>query len=242
MRPCGGCWVSTEERGKGRESGGHTSNRFVGRNFHFRIIVHSANAPNAIPPTTQTTIIAVFVPPDIPDVVPPDPAAAADAVDDTDAVLIVTAPVRAERVVAEAVGGLSAESVTVLRTVETSWVVDEVLVLVDTGALEDSTEDGTSEDEDEVLLMVLDDEVIAEVGTIVDVLVTAATVELELLTAALELELADDEVPIDELATCVETTAVVLATVGTTLLDVSPPTAADDVLPCPPISIDADES
>jgi hypothetical protein len=176
-------------------------------------------------------------------VVPPDPAAAAaDAVDDTDAVLIVTAPVRAERVVAEAVGGISAESVTVLRTVETSWVVDEVLVLVDTGALEDSTEDGMSEDEEEVLLMVLDDEVIAEVGTIVEVLVTAATVELELLTAALELELADDEVPTDELATCVETTAVVLATVGTTLLDVSPTTAAEDVLPCPPISIDADES
>lgn len=66
-------------------------------------------------------MIAVLVPPDIPDVDPPDPAAAAaDAVDETDAVLIVTAPVRAERVVAEAVGVISAESVTVLRTVETS--------------------------------------------------------------------------------------------------------------------------
>lgn len=82
-------------------------------------MVHSANAPNAIPPTTQTTIIAVFVPPDIPVVVPPEPAAAALAVDETDAVLIVTEPVFAPRLVLVGeVMTASAESVTVLRTVE----------------------------------------------------------------------------------------------------------------------------
>lgn len=116
-----------------------------------------------------------------------------------------------------------------------------MLVLVDTGALEDSTKDETSEDE--VLETMLNDEVLAAVGTIVDVLVTAATVELELLTAALEL-VDDEEGTTDELAACVvETTAVVPPALVTTLdEDVSTTTADDEVCCCPPISIDADES
>lgn len=95
-----------------------TSNRREGRNFHLLIIVHNANAPNATPPTTHTTIIAVFVPEDMP-VVPAAASAAALAVAETDAVLIDTEPVRAPRVDEEGVGMTEAAgSVTVLRTVE----------------------------------------------------------------------------------------------------------------------------
>jgi hypothetical protein len=84
------------------------------------MIVQSANAPNAIPPTTATTMIAVFVPPEMPDLVPSEPAAAAEAVEETEAVLTDTEPVRAPRVVPDEVGTRDEVSVTVERMVETS--------------------------------------------------------------------------------------------------------------------------
>lgn len=113
-------------------------------------------------------------------------------------------------------------------------MVDEVEVLVDTGVLEDSTEDGVSDEE--VLRMVEDEEVLAAVGTVVDELVSGTTDdELELDTAAtLELELEGTTV---ELAAAVVDAKLELATLVKTL-DVSS-TMAEEVLCAPPISIDA---
>lgn len=197
------------------------------------MIVHSAKAPNAMPPTTATTMIAVLVPPEIPDFSAPA-AATAEAVDETEAVLIDTEAVRAERVVPE-VGPRDEESVTMLRIVETSKVEDDVEVLVDTGVLLDSTEVGVSDEE--VLMMIEDEEELVVVGARVDELVIGTTDELELdTTATLEL---DEDGTTDELAAVVVETATVELLTLVRTLDVS---TAAEVLCCPPISMDADAS